>query len=973
VTFALPYVPTDAELDPTCAPGDTDCYVLLGTFTLPSLTTGSVLFSDGTTIAQDNTNFFWDDSLNKLTTKYSKTDSVELQNSSFITAVNQTASSNLSVFIGRNFGAGSAAQTATSNPSSGISDFGGVAIGQNILSATTNFTAFTQSILIGSSILSGINQSDGSLVVALGTNIGGTGHQNQGVFIGQDVLAGSTAAYGYNGSSGHKNVSIGRQSMYRVNGGQNTALGVLALAKLTTGYMNTAIGIGAGNGSATAVQTGLTGYSLTLLGAGANWTVDGISNATAVGAGASLAQSNTVILGNNSDVGIGTSTPTAKFSITGNGTTTGRAFVLKNSGGTDTALITDDGTIMNSGTYRSSSATMEFWPTNNNSSLIFDTTDESFMLSTVGGSPIFKLGTNEAAGQLALYAGGVEGLRIDAAGKVGVGMTPSGTYPLEVLGQFMVTKPTGNNFVNVNTGDNSEAGVKFLNGGVTSWEIIKDTGSSNLSIWSSSVQALTVEQAGNVGIGDVTPDGLFDIDSSATTGVNFGLTNTGVYTGTGLFSIVANSATSGTVAKMTANGLSSGTLLDLSSTSTAAAGNTQKLLNVSLSGANSTASQVTYGGYFSNTHTGGSPGAVNFALYATASGNLQNAALGLDGDIWSDAAVFTISSHHAGGTNGTVDINSDSTSIGTNSVNWLVGGNTIDTNITTVTSGYNVTILPKGAGKLGVGDPTPDYFFDIDTDVASYAAGIFNDGNATTRSGLFIQAGLDNNASAGPSTLVGFADGDGTAIGSITFGSSVVAYNTTSDQRLKENIVNTQLTLNALMDIKIRDYTWIADSEHKISHGVIAQELYQVYPAAVTKPVDESNDYWMVDYSKLTPLIIKSIQDLKLDIDIKLTELSNLDTTLANSFGFRVKSLLANAGNGIEKIFTNEIETKKICIADDSGNKTCLTKSELDAVLLQANVNSSQNNNQTPSPEPAPVPDPTLETPVESPAPEEGI
>lgn len=35
-------------------------------FTLPSLTTGSVLFSNGTTIAQDNANFFWDDTNNRL-------------------------------------------------------------------------------------------------------------------------------------------------------------------------------------------------------------------------------------------------------------------------------------------------------------------------------------------------------------------------------------------------------------------------------------------------------------------------------------------------------------------------------------------------------------------------------------------------------------------------------------------------------------------------------------------------------------------------------------------------------------------------------------------------------------------------------------------------------------------------------------------------------------------------------------------
>ena len=37
-----------------------------GKFNLPSLTSGSVLFSNGTTIAQDNANFFWDDTNNRL-------------------------------------------------------------------------------------------------------------------------------------------------------------------------------------------------------------------------------------------------------------------------------------------------------------------------------------------------------------------------------------------------------------------------------------------------------------------------------------------------------------------------------------------------------------------------------------------------------------------------------------------------------------------------------------------------------------------------------------------------------------------------------------------------------------------------------------------------------------------------------------------------------------------------------------------
>ena len=44
----------------------TDWTAFNGKFTLPALTSGSVLFSNGTTIAQDNSNFFWDDTNNRL-------------------------------------------------------------------------------------------------------------------------------------------------------------------------------------------------------------------------------------------------------------------------------------------------------------------------------------------------------------------------------------------------------------------------------------------------------------------------------------------------------------------------------------------------------------------------------------------------------------------------------------------------------------------------------------------------------------------------------------------------------------------------------------------------------------------------------------------------------------------------------------------------------------------------------------------
>ncbi len=50
----------------TGALSSTDWNTFNSKFTLPALTAGSVVFSNGTTLAQDNSNFFWDDTNNRL-------------------------------------------------------------------------------------------------------------------------------------------------------------------------------------------------------------------------------------------------------------------------------------------------------------------------------------------------------------------------------------------------------------------------------------------------------------------------------------------------------------------------------------------------------------------------------------------------------------------------------------------------------------------------------------------------------------------------------------------------------------------------------------------------------------------------------------------------------------------------------------------------------------------------------------------
>jgi hypothetical protein len=104
-----------------------------------------------------------------------------------------------------------------------------------------------------------------------------------------------------------------------------------------------------------------------------------------------------------------------------------------------------------------------------------------------------------------------------------------------------------------------------------------------------------------------------------------------------------------------------------------------------------------------------------------------------------------------------------------------------------------------------------------------------------------------------------------TGRGSITSNGSVTLYNTTSDQRLKENIVDAGSGLEKLANVKIRAFDWIENKAHT-DFGVIAQELQIVAPEAVSKGQTEE-DMMSVDTSALVPAMIKAIQELKAEVD----------------------------------------------------------------------------------------------------------
>ena len=140
--------------------------------------------------------------------------------------------------------------------------------------------------------------------------------------------------------------------------------------------------------------------------------------------------------------------------------------------------------------------------------------------------------------------------------------------------------------------------------------------------------------------------------------------------------------------------------------------------------------------------------------------------------------------------------------------------------------------------------------------------------NASVNSNFFLFGNTNGTQYIGhvSGTTTGTAYQDfrynGTGIGSITqSGTTAVLYNVTSDQRLKENIVDAPEFGSVIDSIKVRSYDWKTDHTHQRA-GFIAQELVTVAPEAVHQPADPE-DMMAVDYSKLVPMLVKEIQSLR--------------------------------------------------------------------------------------------------------------
>jgi hypothetical protein len=240
----------------------------------------------------------------------------------------------------------------------------------------------------------------------------------------------------------------------------------------------------------------------------------------------------------------------------------------------------------------------------------------------------------------------------------------------------------------------------------------------------------------------------------------------------------------------------------------------------------------------------------------------------------------TAMGYNALGPAGTTSNNNTAIGYGAMSASGVKSGNTAVGYLALsadTTAGNNTAIGVEAGGSITTG---------VDNTIIGGSAANYSVSLTTGRDNVIVGAYSHTAASTDNANIVigRFTTGKGSTTGIINAGGGGIyqgnnssSWSTTSDQRLKKNIVDNNVGLDAINAIRIRNFEYRlpeeVDAELKPSDaikktgvqlGVIAQELQAVLPDCVKQ---ESTGVLSVDSDNLTWYMINAIKELKAEFD----------------------------------------------------------------------------------------------------------
>jgi len=503
----------------------------------------------------------------------------------------------------------------------------------------------------------------------------------------------------------------------------------------------------------------------------------------------------------------------------------------------------------------------------------------SIKLSNVGDL-IFGTGTSSES----------ERLRITSDGKLGLGITTpqnllhlrqsSGDAVLRIENDGTNGNKTGIRFQNSNDVLNHSGGIYCIRNGGTDHDLLFQTYGSGAGN-----TRMTIKNDGNVGIGTSSPGSILETATSAGTACNVilrtGDSSAGAYNTYLQTAVVAWQAgiTANTDYQIKIEGgetgyeiARAGTAIDSHRFSTA--GSERARIDSSgrlLVGTSSAPSHIILGGSITpQIHLSGV--------------NQAKSAFGLVNYFSGGSASSLILGSSKGGTIGTQGIVADGGELGRIAFTGSDGSNLINA----------ATVNAFVDGTPGADDMPGRLVFSTTADgassptermrITSNGTVIFGSTGSITAPTLYFLPDSSGgyfykkaNSTNARNAFV-FENPNG-VVGSIVTSASATAFNTSSDYRLKENIVPLTGAADRVNQLQVHRFNFIADPDTTVD-GFIAHEAQAVVPECVTGTKDEVDDegnpvYQGIDQSKLVPLLTAALQEALAKIETLEQRLSD--------------------------------------------------------------------------------------------------